>query len=57
MRGPRGYPTVVATALGLIGVLGFIAFVIALAASVTWAVVKISPSPGSKPKPEPKPET
>jgi hypothetical protein len=48
----------VTTALGLIGVVAFIACVIALAAGVTWAVVKISPTPGgSKPKPEPKPET
>jgi len=33
--------------LGLIGFAVFIALTIALAAAVTWAVVKISPSPGS----------
>jgi hypothetical protein len=31
------------TALGLIGLVGFIVAVIALAAAVTWAVVKLSP--------------
>ena len=40
-----------ATALGLIGVVVFIVCVIALAAGVTWTVVRLSPSPGSKPKP------
>jgi hypothetical protein len=39
----------VSTALGLVGLVVFIVFVIALAAAVTWAVVKISPAPGSKP--------
>jgi hypothetical protein len=34
----------VTTALGLIGIVFFIACVIALAAAVTWAVVKISPA-------------
>lgn len=37
------------TVFGLIGLVAFIAFVIALAAAVTWAVVKISPAPASKP--------
>jgi hypothetical protein len=42
-----------ATAFGLVGLVFFIACVIALAAGITWAVVKISPAPGSKkPKPE-----
>jgi hypothetical protein len=42
------------TALGLIGLVLFIACVIALAAAVTWLVVKVSPAPGSKaPKPQP----
>jgi hypothetical protein len=41
-----------ATALGLIGVVVFIACVIALAAGVTWSVVRLSPSPGSKAKPD-----
>jgi hypothetical protein len=36
------------TALGLLGLVAFIASVILLAAVVTWAVVKISPSPASK---------
>jgi hypothetical protein len=40
----------VSTALGLIGLVFFIAFVIALAAAITWLVVKISPAPGAKPK-------
>ena len=41
-----------ATALGLIGLVVFIACVITLAASVTWLVVRFSPKPGSKPKPQ-----
>ena len=40
------------TALGLIGILFFIACVIALAYAVTWAVVRLSPSPSKKPKPD-----
>ena len=36
------------TALGLLGLLGFIVGVIAIAAGVTWLVVKVSPAPGSK---------
>ena len=40
------------TALGIIGIILFAAAVIALAAAVTWVVVKVSPS--EKPdKPEP----
>ena len=38
------------TVLGLIGLAVFIVVVIAIAAAVTWAVVKISPAPGSKGK-------
>jgi hypothetical protein len=38
----------VATVLGLIGVVVFIVCVVALAAGVTWTVVRLSPSPGSK---------
>jgi hypothetical protein len=38
----------VATALGLVGIVIFIACVIALAAGVTWLVVKISPNPEDK---------
>jgi hypothetical protein len=38
----------VETALGLVGIAVFILVVIALAAGVTWLVVKISPAPGSK---------
>jgi hypothetical protein len=39
------------TVLGLLGILAFCAAVIALAAAVTWLVVKISPSKSAKPKP------
>jgi len=40
----------VATVLGLIGLFVFIACVIALAAGITWLVVKISPATvGKKP--------
>jgi hypothetical protein len=35
---------VVTTALGLIGIAVFIVCVIALAAGVTWAVVRLTPS-------------
>jgi len=38
----------VANALGLVGFVAFIAAVIALAAGVTWIVVRLSPS--TKPK-------
>jgi hypothetical protein len=38
-----------ATALGLAGLVLFIVCVIALAAAVTWAVVKLSPQRGEKP--------
>ncbi|HEX7625986.1 MAG TPA: hypothetical protein VF379_02945 [Gaiellaceae bacterium] len=40
----------VANALGLIGIAIFIAFTIALAASITWLVVRISPNPNKKKK-------
>jgi hypothetical protein len=40
----------VTNVLGVIGILLFIASVIALAAGVTWIVVKVSPT---KTKPEP----
>ena len=36
--------------LGLLGIAVFIVCVIALAASVTWLVVRISPKPGAKKK-------
>jgi hypothetical protein len=52
MLAPRGYPSPVTTALGLVGVAIFIAGVIALAAGVTWLVVKLSPAPEPKPKTE-----
>ncbi len=42
------------TALGLIGIAMFIACVIALAAAVTWAVVKVSPAK-KPPKPDEQP--
>jgi hypothetical protein len=38
----------VGTALGLVGIAVFIACVIALAAGVTWLVVKLSPAPNKK---------
>ncbi|MGC9973878.1 MAG: hypothetical protein ABSC36_00630 [Gaiellaceae bacterium] len=41
------------TVLGLIGLVVFIVCVIALAAAVTWIVVKISPTTAGK-KPAPK---
>ncbi|HEY3184178.1 MAG TPA: hypothetical protein VGJ77_15160 [Gaiellaceae bacterium] len=40
-----------ATALGLVGIVIFIVCVIALAAGVTWLVVKISPNPEEKKQP------
>jgi hypothetical protein len=42
----------VETVLGLIGLAIFIVCVVALAAGVTWTVVRLSPAPGAKPKPE-----
>ena len=39
------------TVLGLVGILAFCVAVIALAAGVTWLVVKLSPSKAAKPKP------
>jgi hypothetical protein len=41
------------TVLGLLGLAVFIVFVVGLAASVTWLVVRFSPAPRSKPKPAP----
>jgi hypothetical protein len=42
--------------LGLIGMVLFIVATIALAAAITWVVVKVTPSgPRKKPKPEPEP--
>ena len=38
----------VTNVLGLLGIVVFIVCVIALAAAVTWAVVRISPKPGAK---------
>jgi hypothetical protein len=38
----------VADVLGLILMVVFIVAVVALAAAVTWAVVRISPAPGGK---------
>jgi len=46
------------TVLGLLGILAFCVAVIALAAGVTWLVVKFSPSKSAKAKPpEPTGET
>jgi hypothetical protein len=36
--------------LGIIGLIAFIAGVIALAAGVTWLVVRLSPKPGRRKK-------
>jgi uncharacterized membrane protein len=44
----RSYPTFVKDALGLFGIAVFIVVIIALAAGVTWLVVKVSPSPEKK---------
>ena len=38
------------TVLGLIGIAVFIAVILALAAGVTWLVVRFSPSPQKKKK-------
>ena len=40
-----------ATALGLIGIAIYIACVVALAAGVTWLVVRFGPDPNKKKKP------
>ena len=40
------------TILGLIGLIVFIVCVIAIAAGVTWLVVKVSPNPEDKRKKE-----
>jgi hypothetical protein len=46
----------VADVLGVLGIIVFIACVIALAAGVTWLVVRFSPKPGAKKKPAATPE-
>jgi len=38
----------VANVLGLFGILAFIVAIIALAAGVTWVVVRVSPNPNKK---------
>jgi hypothetical protein len=38
-----------ATALGLLGLVGFIVGVIVLAAGITWTVVKLTPQRNQKP--------
>jgi len=43
-----GYPTSVKEALGLVGIVVFIALILALSAGVTWLVVRLSPSPAGK---------
>jgi hypothetical protein len=42
----------VETVLGLLGFCLFILAVISLAASISWAVVKLTPKPRQKPKTE-----
>jgi hypothetical protein len=44
------------TVLGLIGIVVFCTCVIALAAAVTWSVVKLLPAKQPKPPAEPTPE-
>jgi hypothetical protein len=44
---PRRYPSSVANALGLFGILVFIV-AIAFSAGVTWVVVRVSPNPNKK---------
>ena len=46
--GHASYPTSVTEALGLVGIVVFIVSMIALAAGVTWLVVRLSPSPAKK---------
>jgi uncharacterized membrane protein len=41
----------VANVLGLIGIAVFIVGVVALAAGVTWIVIRVSPTPKAKSKP------
>jgi hypothetical protein len=45
MPAARGYSKPVASVLGLVGIAVFIVCVIALAAGVTWLVVRLSPPP------------
>src|SRR4051812_22399956 len=54
-RDTRSILVPVETALGLIALVIFIACVVALAASVTWLVVKLSPAPGRKKKKQQEP--
>jgi len=42
--------------LGLVGIIVFCTCVIALAAAITWLVVKLSPSKSAKAKPPAQPE-
>jgi Mn2+/Fe2+ NRAMP family transporter len=49
MHAARSYSrSVVTTVLGLLGIAFFIVCVIALAAAVTWLVVKVSPMPQAR---------
>jgi hypothetical protein len=41
----------VANVLGLIGIVVFIVGVVALAAGITWIVIRVSPTPKDKSKP------
>ncbi len=49
-RRREGYPKRVETVLGLIGLVLFIVAVVALAAGITWLVVRFSPNPENKRK-------
>ena len=48
MLSASGYPSPVTNLLGLIGLALFIVFMLALSASVTWVVVRVSPDPNKK---------
>jgi hypothetical protein len=49
MREAYGYSkSVMSDVLGLLGMVVFIAVIVALAASVTWLVVRFSPAPGKR---------
>jgi hypothetical protein len=41
----------VANVLGLLGIAVFIVSVVALAAGITWLVIRVSPTPKNKSKP------
>jgi hypothetical protein len=52
-RGMRLFYERMGTFLGLLGIIAYIVCVIAIAAAITWLVVKYTPTEKAKPKPEP----